>query len=148
MTARPHKYGMRATSCGLSRAETARLAELELMQRAGEIADLETQVKFNVAPDGCDKIGLTVDFTYRDIAGSITGTPGQLVAEDTKGVIVRDATIRFKLFAWSHPAYRLMLSRAVYARVRGGSVIRDFNVFPFAERRKRANAAKGRRRAA
>ena len=63
-----------------SKAEARRGEELHLLQRAGEITDLEYQVKFvlSIAP----KVTITLDFGYKE--------NGQQVYEDVKGFLTRD----------------------------------------------------------
>ncbi len=118
-----NKYGAKRTysnSIGLwfaSRRECYRAEELNLMQKAGEISDLQFQVKF-VLFDGAvygrgdirrQKITITIDFAYKlrlrsdpllKKAGGDSGKIilyGSTIYEDTKGVLTRD--FRSKL-AW------------------------------------------------
>ena len=70
-----------------SKREAARYKELLLMQRAGLISDLKTQVKYMLIPTQRDEKGnllfkkrfYIADFVYRD-------KDGNLVVEDAKGV--------------------------------------------------------------
>ena len=63
-----------------SQAEAKRLAELELMQKAGLIKDLETQVRIVLKADGGAKVGEYVaDFRYFDCKLD------RIVVEDVKG---------------------------------------------------------------
>jgi len=88
-----NKYGAKRTWSELcqrefaSKAEARRGEELHLLQLAGEISDLEYQVKFilNEKP----KITYSADFKYI--------CNGEDIYEDTKGVLTRDT--RTKL-AW------------------------------------------------
>ena len=85
-----NKYGNRKTEVdGIlfdSRKEAARWCELKLLQRAGEIYDLNRQVPFTVIPAQRDDKGKLLeretkyiaDFTYRD------RKTGRIVVEDTK----------------------------------------------------------------
>lgn len=84
------KYGNRKTMIdGItfdSKAEASRYWELTIMQRAGEISDLQLQVPFGLIPaqrrsDGKMERGVVyvADFTYRD-------RNGRLVVEDVKGL--------------------------------------------------------------
>lgn len=83
-----------------SRKEANRYVELLLLERAGEIADLERQVKFELIPsqryDGkvvekpCSYVA---DFTYLDKAGN-------RVVEDTKGMRTKDYVIKRKLMLY------------------------------------------------
>lgn len=72
-----------------SRREAERARILRLMQKAGEIADLKEQVKFELIPaqyinGKCAERAVTyiADFTYTDKSGN-------LIVEDAKGEGVR-----------------------------------------------------------
>lgn len=95
---RSHKYGAVATTVDnirfSSKREAARYAELRLLEKAGEISDLELQPKFPIyvcrRQNGelhqvCVYIA---DFKYR------AGKNGLLTIEDAKGV--RTPTYRLK----------------------------------------------------
>ena len=121
---RPPKYGNRkVTFDGLefdSMKEMNRYAELKMLERAKEIRNLQTQVKFTLIPaqyetyerygkkgkrlkdgerlleKGCDYIA---DFVYQD------ATTGDLVVEDVKSVATRKKEsyiIKRKLMLWVH----------------------------------------------
>ena len=96
MSQRGHKYGAVPTTVDgirfASKAEAARYAELRLLEKAGEIKELECQPKFPIyiAVHGRprhmgDKPVFTyvADFRYR------RGPTGILVIEDVKGVKTR-----------------------------------------------------------
>lgn len=95
------KYHSRKTSCRYghlhdSRKEAARCNELHLLQMAGEISGLKTQVKFTLLParqyiDQPNERAVTyiADFVYDE--GGIT------VIEDTKGVKTKDYIIKRKM---------------------------------------------------
>lgn len=76
-----NKYNAVRTYSGLcqrifsSKAECARADELYLLQRAGEISDLQYQVKFILCKS--PKVTITVDFSYKE--------NGETVLEDQKG---------------------------------------------------------------
>ena len=80
------KYGAIRTWSNLcnrwfpSKLECQRGEELALLQKAGEITDLEYQVKFVLCLQ--PRISITIDFSYRE--------NGVLRLEDTKGVLTRD----------------------------------------------------------
>lgn len=96
-----------------SRKEARRAAELSLLERAGEISDLQTQVKFVLIPTqrepdtigarGGIKKGKVIekecayyaDFVYKD-------TNGETVVEDTKGFRTTDYIIKRKLMLHVH----------------------------------------------
>ena len=89
------KYGNRKTEVdGMlfdSRKEAARWCELKLLQKAGEIFELNRQVPFVVIPaqrDENDKllereVKYIADFTYRD------RKTGKMTVEDTKSVATK-----------------------------------------------------------
>jgi len=60
-----------------SRAEANRYLELSLLQKAGEIASLQTHPRFTVWQHGKEKIIYEADFSYYE--------DGQQVVEDVKG---------------------------------------------------------------
>ena len=88
-----NKYGARKTHselCGRtfdSKAECVRGEELVLLEKAGEISDLEYQVPFVLSQKPSIKI--KIDFKYRE--------NGNVIHEDVKGIMMRD--FRVKL-AW------------------------------------------------
>ncbi|MGG5143906.1 DUF1064 domain-containing protein [Alcaligenes ammonioxydans] len=83
--------------------EATRYSQLQLLERAGQIADLELQPRFELIPkqrrdDGkperaCEYVA---DFRYTDTA------TGQLVIEDAKGVRTRDYIMKRKLMLQVH----------------------------------------------
>ncbi len=87
-----------------SKAEAKRWQELTLLQRQGLIADLERQVRYELAPsvkfqgDARAKPALTywADFRYR-----IRGTE-EVVVEDTKGVATEAYRIKRHLMLSIH----------------------------------------------
>ena len=95
------KYHSRKTSCRNghlhdSRKEAARCNELHLLQMAGEISGLKTQVKFTLLParkyiDQPNERAVTyiADFVYNE--------NGTTVIEDTKGVKTKDYIIKRKM---------------------------------------------------
>ena len=101
-----------------SKHEKNRYLELRLLERAGEIADLRLQVKFELIPSqyepdtvkvlksGKEKVvkgkciehacSYIADFVYTDLR------TGKTVVEDTKGVRTKEYTIKRKLMLWVH----------------------------------------------
>lgn len=76
-----------------SEAEYRRYKILQLMERAGEISNLERQVPFELIPK-TDKYRATkyiADFVYTD-------KDGQRVIEDVKGVMTEEFKLKRKLF--------------------------------------------------
>jgi hypothetical protein len=80
-----------------SRREARRAQELILLQRCGEIFNLEEQVKYELIPkqEGERAVTYTADFRYVD-------ANGRLVVEDAKGVKTQQYVIRRKLMLWIH----------------------------------------------
>lgn len=82
-----------------SKTEMDRGIELKLLERAGEITDLQRQVKFPLSRGGDDPIVVmagknpakyTPDFVYRE--------NGQLVIEDVKGYPDENSKLRIRVF--------------------------------------------------
>lgn len=108
---RPNKYGAKKTPCQHghnhdSGREAKRCNELHLLQRAGEIRELETQVHFPFMIDGKylkgkngHILGFTPDFVY--LEGNRT------IVEDSKGFVVRDYPLRSALFRALNPKVEL-----------------------------------------
>lgn len=109
------KYGNIKTARGASILETRRRAELELLQRAGKIKDLKTQVKYVLIPaqyeyyhrygkngnrlkDGKKLLekecSYYADFVYTDC------DTGKEVVEDTKGYHTENYLIKRKLMLY------------------------------------------------
>ena len=105
---RRSKYGAQKTEYdGIvfdSKREALRWRELTLLQRAGEIADLQRQVKYILVPAQVDENGnvaeravsYVADFVYRDAHS------GEKVVEDAKGMRTRDYIIKRKLMRYVH----------------------------------------------
>lgn len=93
-----NKYNARRTFSALcgrffaSQAEAQRGEGLALLEKAGEISNLQYQAKFVLSRE--PRVSITVDFFYID--------NGVEVLEDTKGVLTRD--FRTKL-AWLKEKY-------------------------------------------
>ena len=100
------KYGNRriVTEDGTfdSVKEHRRWCELKLMEKAGEIVELQRQVPFVVIPKQKDELGKVVerevkyiaDFTYR------TRKDYKLVVEDTKGMKTKEYILKRKLMLY------------------------------------------------
>lgn len=91
-----------------SKREQARYGELALMQKAGDISDLQFQVKFELIPpqvrdDGTKERGISyiADFVYKD-------QNGKTVVEDSKGyrnpssATYAKFVMKRKLMLWVH----------------------------------------------
>lgn len=92
---------------GSSIKERKRGAELELMQRAGIISDLQTQVPYELIPAHYEVVNgkrkcieractYKADFVYYDVENK------QLVVEDSKGFRTKDYIIKRKLMLYMH----------------------------------------------
>ena len=101
------KYGNRTAVVGEksfdSQLEARRYRELVLMQKAGIIRDLRTQVPFELQPS-FKKGGKTIRaITYKaDFVYIVCGT-GKTVVEDTKGFRTEVYKIKKKLFEYKYP---------------------------------------------
>ena len=80
-----------------SKAEAARWQELSLLERAGEITELERQVSYELIPKqkGERSVSYIADFRYKD-------RDGEVVVEDAKGVRTQVFIIKKKLMLWVH----------------------------------------------
>ena len=80
-----------------SKAEAARWQELQLLERAGEITELERQVEYELIPKqkGERAVKYIADFRYVDHEGKV-------VVEDTKGVKTPVWIIKRKLMLRVH----------------------------------------------
>jgi hypothetical protein len=106
-----NKYNARPTHCQhghthASKREAKRCDELHLLQRAGEISDLEIEPVFRFVINGKQlKMGngqaarYTPDFVYVE--------NGREICEDVKGVVVRDFPLRAALFRHLFPTIEL-----------------------------------------
>lgn len=68
-----------------SRKEAKRFAELRLMERAGEISNLQIQVPFVLIPNQRDESGRVIERAVTYKADFVYNRGGRLVVEDTKG---------------------------------------------------------------
>ena len=100
------KYGNRKiTRDGMtfdSVKEYRRYCELRLLERAGEVAELRRQVKFELLPS--QRVdGKVVERPVTYIADFIyTGKDGRQVVEDTKGVRTKEYIIKRKLMLYRY----------------------------------------------
>lgn len=91
-----------------SKHEWRRFCELQLLEKAGEITELRTQVRFELVPAQYDKapggkrgkcleraVCYIADFTYRT-------KDGAFVVEDAKGRKTKEYVIKRKLMLWTH----------------------------------------------
>jgi len=99
-------YSRKVTKDGVtfdSVKEYRRFCELSLLERAGAIADLKRQVKFELIPsqkvDGKvveRAVNYVADFVY------LSMVTGRTTVEDTKGFKTKDYIIKRKLLRWIH----------------------------------------------
>lgn len=80
-----------------SKRENKRAQDLRLLEKIGEISDLEEQVKYELIPkqEGERAVTYTADFRYKDKQGKIH-------IEDSKGFKTQQYIIRRKLMRWVH----------------------------------------------
>ena len=81
--------------------EYRRWCELKLMVKAGAVADLQRQVKFELIPS--QRIdGKVVERPVTYIADFVYWNGKEYVVEDTKGFKTKDYIIKRKLMLWVH----------------------------------------------
>ena len=107
------KYFAKKTACNhghthASKREAKRCDELHILQRDGQISDLEIEPTFHFVVDGeplkmrnGHKAKYRPDFIYVE--------NGQEVAEDVKGFVVRDFPLREALFRRLFPTIQLRI---------------------------------------
>lgn len=84
-----------------SKLEAHRYRELQLLERAGEISDLQRQVKYELIPS--QKLdGKVVERAVTYVADFVYLENNKLVVEDTKGVRTKDYIIKRKLMLYVH----------------------------------------------
>lgn len=84
-----------------STKEYRRYCELLLLERAGAIAELQRQVKFELIPS--QRIGgKVIERACSYIADFVYIENGKKVVEDTKGFRTPDYIIKRKLMLWVH----------------------------------------------
>lgn len=97
------KYGNRKTTIdGIafdSAKEAKRWQELKLLERAGEIFELQRQVPFVLIPKQ-ERDGKVVERAVVYKADFVYTENGQEVVEDVKGVRTKEYVIKRKLMLW------------------------------------------------
>lgn len=84
-----------------SKKEYLRFCDLSLLERAGEITDLQRQVKFELIPS--QRIdGKVVERPCTYVADFVYKQAGEKIVEDTKGFRTTDYIIKRKLMLWVH----------------------------------------------
>lgn len=96
-----NKYGnQKPTYKGMkfdSKKELNRYIQLELLQRAGKIFNLERQVPFTLIPTQRDLTGKVIEHECRYYADFVYVKNGEKVVEDTKGYKTAEYIIKRKL---------------------------------------------------
>ena len=89
-----------------SKAESRRYDQLLLLKAAGEVADIQRQVPYELVPTQRSVDGRTLERKITYFADFvITYADGQIVVEDVKSPITRkshDYVIKRKLMLWRH----------------------------------------------
>lgn len=84
-----------------SMKEYRRFCELSLLERAGAIAELQRQVKFELIPS--QRVdGKVVERPCSYVADFVYQQDGKTVVEDAKGFKTTDYIIKRKLMLWVH----------------------------------------------
>lgn len=101
------KYGNRkiTTPDGLtfdSAREYRRWQELKLLERAGQIQNLQRQVAYTLIPKQTDADGKTIERPCVYKADFVYTENGQEVVEDAKGARTKEYIIKRKLMLWQH----------------------------------------------
>lgn len=99
------KYGNRKTTLdGItfdSAREAKRYAELRLLERAGQIFNLQRQVPFVLIPKQV-RDGKTIERPVVYKADFVYTENGQEIVEDTKGMRTKEYVIKRKLMLWQY----------------------------------------------
>lgn len=105
------KYGNRKTiEDGIpfdSIKEYARYCELSMLERAGQINNLQRQVKFTLIPSQREpdiegKRGRLIERECSYVADFVYEQGGERIVEDTKGFRTKEYIIKRKLMLWVH----------------------------------------------
>lgn len=84
-----------------SKLEAHRYRELKLLEKAGEISDLQLQVKYELIP--AQRLdGKVVERALNYVADFVYLENNKWVVEDAKGVRTRDYIIKRKLMLYVH----------------------------------------------
>jgi len=96
------KFRNRKTKGFDSKKEFRRAQELQLLEKIGEISDLDYQVPFELIPKQLDEHGKTIERPVIYKADFRYEQAGKIVVEDTKGMRTRDYVIKRKLMLFRH----------------------------------------------
>lgn len=107
-----NKYRNIRTNGSDSKREAKRKSELQMMECAGKITELQFQVPFELIPAqyepdivgkrGGLKRGKCIEHACKYIADFVYLQDGEMVVEDTKGFRTPDYIIKRKLMLWRH----------------------------------------------
>ena len=102
---KPMKYGNRTVTLNGekfdSHKEARRYGELVLLERAGQISNLERQVRFELIPSQY-RDGKCVERAAHYIADFVYMEDGKKVVEDTKGFRTKDYILKRKIMLMVH----------------------------------------------
>lgn len=84
-----------------SKAEARRYSELKLLQRGGVISGLELQKRYELIPKQRLSSGMC-ERACHYVADFVYVMNGQLVCEDSKGMLTKDYIIKRKLMKFIH----------------------------------------------
>tara|TARA_X000001388_G_scaffold67229_1_gene54460 strand:+ start:1564 stop:1905 length:342 start_codon:yes stop_codon:yes gene_type:complete len=91
-----------------SKKEAKRYSELKLLEKAGEISQLELQPKFIIQIEGIKICNYIADFRYIDKkAQGTNGQMGTTVVEDVKGVLTPVYRLKKKLVEALYPYVKI-----------------------------------------
>lgn len=109
---RQNKYHAVKVGKSASKWEARRKAELEIMERFGQISNLRFQVPFElipvqrepstVGPRGGVRPGKVIERNCLYVADFVYDKDGQTIVEDTKGFRTKDYVIKRKLLLWRY----------------------------------------------
>lgn len=86
-----------------SKKEASRYEELRLLEKAGEIKDLRTQVKFKLIPAQRDEAtGKVIERECSYKADFVYDEAGETVVEDVKGFRTKEYIIKRKLMLYQY----------------------------------------------
>lgn len=85
-----------------SKKEYNRYCELRLLERAGAITDLQTQVKYTLIPAQRGENGKAIERECSYIADFVYCQNGQIIVEDTKGFRTTEYILKRKMLLFFH----------------------------------------------
>lgn len=85
-----------------SKREAGRYAELQILQRAGKISDLKTQVSYLLIPAQYDEKHRCVERSCKYVADFTYMEDGKLVVEDAKGMKTDVYRIKKKMMLYKY----------------------------------------------